>query len=109
MVMSESRRQEALQDAIFVQLLYVNARAQGLVLGLMAGFGIFAATNWLLLKGGEVVGPHLALLGHFLLGYRVSFVGSLIGFVYGFALGYAIGYIAAWLYNSIVRLRNRSS
>jgi hypothetical protein len=107
--MSESRRQEALQDAIFVQLLYVNARAQGLVLGLMAGFGIFAATNWLLLKGGEVVGPHLALLGHFLLGYRVSFVGSLIGFVYGFALGYAIGYIAAWLYNSIVRLRNRSS
>jgi len=103
--MSESNRKEALQDAIFVQLLYLNARAQGLVLGLMAGFGIFAATNWLLLKGGEVVGPHLALLGQFFFGYRVSFLGSLIGFAYGFVLGYIIGYIAARLYNTFVRLR----
>jgi uncharacterized membrane protein required for colicin V production len=46
-----------------------------------------------------VVGPHLALLGQFLIGYRVSFVGSLIGFAYGFIAGYLVGYAVGRVYN----------
>ena len=44
----------------------------GMVLGLLLGFAIFIATNWLIVKGGHttpsgeyIVGPHLALLSIF--------------------------------------------
>jgi hypothetical protein len=98
---------KAIREAVLVELLYLNARLQGVVVGLLAGLAIFAATNWLILKGGDVVGPHLALLGQFFIGYRVSFFGSLIGFAYGFGIGYVCGYLAARLYNEIVRFRQQ--
>lgn len=107
--MADDERRVALEDAVLVQLLYLNARIQGVVVGLLAGFAIFAATNWLVLKGGDAVGPHLALLGQFFIGYQVSFVGSLIGFAYGFVAGYVAGHVAAKLYNGIARLRNPSA
>jgi hypothetical protein len=81
----------------------------------MVGLGVFLATNWLLLKGGRVgphgdyvIGPHLALLGHFFIGYEVSFLGSLIGFAYGFVVGFAVGYFIAGTYNWVVERRDRS-
>ena len=104
--------EEDLEQILLSRLLRLNAAVQGLVAGTIAGLAIFLATNWLLIKGpqigpgGEpVVGPHLALLSQYFLGYRVSFLGSLIGMVYGFALGFAGGYFVAWLYNRIVDLR----
>ena len=84
------------------RLLQMNALARGIVFGAVAGLAIFAATNFLLLKGGENVGPHLALLGQFLPGYTVTFIGSLIGLAYGFGLGFAVGYAFARVYNWIV-------
>ena len=69
------------------RLLRVSAAAHGMATGLIAGLALFLATNWLVLKGGPVVGPHLALLAQFFIGYRVTFVGSLIGFGYAFILG----------------------
>lgn len=107
--MSEEDRQNALQDAVLVELLYLNARVQGVVLGLLAGLAIFLATNFLVLKGGAVVGPHMALLGQFFIGYDVSFVGSLVGFVYGFIVGYLVGYGGATLYNALARRRDGKS
>ena len=86
-------------DIVLTRLARFNATVQGLVCGLLLGSIIFVATNWLILKGGEPVGPHLALLGQFFIGYRVSFVGSLIGFGYGFATGFIAGYMVATLYN----------
>jgi hypothetical protein len=101
-----------LEQILLSRLLRLNATVQGLVAGTIAGLAIFLATNWLLIKGPQVgpggepvVGPHLALLSQYFLGYRVSFLGSLIGMVYGFALGFAGGYFVAWLYNRIVELR----
>ena len=55
-----------------------------------AGLGVFVATNWLISEGGPVVGPHLALLGQFFIGYRVTFVGSLVGFLWAFAVGFLV-------------------
>jgi hypothetical protein len=79
-----------------------SALARGVVTGTVVGLGIFLATNWLVIKGGPVVGPHLALLGQFFIGYSVTFAGSLIGLVYGFVLGFAVAYGAAWMYNWLV-------
>jgi hypothetical protein len=94
-----------LEKVILTRLLRLNATVQGLVTGIVFGLGIFVATNWLVLKGGDVVGPHLSLLANFFIGYRVSFTGSVIGFAYGLVAGYAIGYSIARIYNWIVGLR----
>ena len=88
----------ALRQAV----LRLNARAWGIALGLLLGGGLFVATNFLILKGGDPVGPHLALLSVFLPGYRVTFVGSLIGFVYLFVIGYALGRLIGMMYNRLV-------
>jgi len=93
------------EQAVLTRLLRLNATITGVVTGLVVGLGIFLATNWLVLRGGAVVGPHLSLLGQFFIGYRVTFVGSLIGFAYGFTSGFVVGYFVARMYNWIVGLK----
>ena len=90
-----------LERVILTRLVRLNAKVHGLVTGLVAGLLIFIATNWLVLKGGKQVGPHLSLLGQFFIGYRVTFLGSLIGFAYAFVCGFIAGYCIAWMYNTI--------
>lgn len=87
-------------------LLRINARAWGISFGLVLGTGLFLATNVLVLKGGEVVGPHLSLLGVFLPGYRVTFVGSLVGFAYLFVIGYGVGRLIGEVYNRLAGRRD---
>ena len=84
-------------------LLRMNARAWGIAFGLLAGLGLFLATNILLLKGGDVVGPHLSLLGVYLPGYSVTFFGSVVGFVYMFVIGYGFGRLIGEVYNRLAR------
>ena len=93
-------------EKLFHGAFRFNTKALGLGLGLVFGLAIFIGTNWLLIKGGEVVGPHLALISQFFIGYRVSFFGSLIGFGYGFALGTLSGALIGKIYTMIVRLRD---
>jgi hypothetical protein len=93
------------KNKLFSGVLWLNAKVFGLALGLMMGLGLFVATNWLVIKGGDPVGPHLQLLSQYFIGYRVSFLGSLIGFAYGFALGTLSGSSIGWIYNKIVSLR----
>jgi hypothetical protein len=75
--------------------------------GLLLGLAIFITTNWLVLKGGPVVGPHLSLLGQFFIGYRVTFLGSFVGFGYGLVSGFVAGYFLATVYNAIAARRER--
>lgn len=82
-------------------LLRLNARVWGITVGLVAGLLLFVATNVLVLRGGDVVGPHLGLLGVFLPGYSVTFLGSLVGFVYAFVIGYALGRLIGTVYNAV--------
>ena len=74
----------------------LNERAWGIAVGMLLGIGLFVATNVLVIKGGPNVGEHLGLLGNYLPGYRVTFLGSFIGFVYTFVLGYILGDSSAW-------------
>ena len=97
----------AIEKLVLIKLMRLNGVILGLVLGLVFGFGIFFATIILLLKGGEPVGPHLALLGQFFIGYQVTFVGSLIGFLYGLLLGFVVGFVIAGLYNLMANFREK--
>ncbi|GJM41873.1 MAG: hypothetical protein DHS20C20_21550 [Ardenticatenaceae bacterium] len=98
-----------LETIVKTRLTRLNAVVSGLVTGVIFGLVIFIATNWLLLKGGETVGPHLALLGQFYLGYTVSFWGSLVGLLYGFVTGFFLGFAVAFLYNVFLNLRHNVS
>ena len=109
----ENARRPDQNNKLFSAVLRLNTKMLGMVLGLLFGFAIFIATNWLIIKGGHitpsgeyVVGPHLALLSQFFIGYRVSFWGSIIGFFYGFALGTLCGSSIGWIYNKIADFRN---
>jgi hypothetical protein len=106
-----TNEEKTLEKVVLTRLLRLNATVQGVVTGIIAGLGIFIATNWLLLKAkeGEVVGPHLSLLGQFFIGYEVSFLGSLLGFAYAFVSGFIIGYFLATIYNWTVDFRQRKS
>jgi hypothetical protein len=98
---------EDLEHLVLTRVVRLNAVVQGVAVGALAALAIFVATNWLVLKGGPVVGPHLSLLGQFFIGYRVTFAGSLIGAAYGFAAGFAAGWATAYLYNRVADLRGR--
>lgn len=100
-----AEQQGDLEVVVSTRLLRLNAAVHGVVTGIVAGVTVFIATNWLVLKGGKVVGPHLSLLGQFFIGYRVTFAGSLIGFGYAFLIGFAGGYFTARMYNWLVDLR----
>ncbi len=96
-----------LEERVLTHVLQLDARLSGIVSGLLCGWGLFLATNWLVLKGGIEVGKHLSLLNQYLPGYRVSFLGSFIGLAYGFFIGGSIGFFIAWLYKLVLRLRPR--
>ena len=101
---SEALREEQLIKQAVVRL---NGNVIGFVIGTIAALAVFVATNWLVLKGGEVVGPHMRLLDQFFWGYTVTFVGSFIGAAYSFVTGYVCGLLVSWIYNAVVSLRSR--
>lgn len=87
-------------------VLRLNANILGLVLGIIAGLIVFVTTNFLILKGGDVVGPHLALLRNFFPYYSVTFLGSIVGFFWGLVFGYIAGFVVGSLYNLVVKLKS---
>ena len=102
---SPDNKPAAADEQLFTGVFWFNAKILGLALGLICGLAIFIATNWLVIKGGQPVGPHLSLLSQYFIGYRVTFGGSLIGFAYGFALGTLGGALMGWIYNRVAAFR----
>lgn len=80
----------------------IDVTAMATATGTVVGLLLFLATAALLIKGtspGAEVGPHLELLGIYLPGYTVTWVGALLGAVYGLVLGAAAGAIIAGMWN----------
>ena len=100
-----ANEKKTLEEIVLIRLLRLNVRVQGVVTGIVAGLVLFIATNWLVLKGGDVVGPHLSLLSQYFIGYRVTFVGSLVDFAYAFVCGFVGGCFVASMYNWIAGIR----
>lgn len=90
-------------ERIIVQsLARLDGTALGISLGVLGGLAIFVATNVLVMKGGDVIGPNLALLSQFFPAYEVSVPGSFIGFFYGLITGFVLGWLIAFLRNFTV-------
>lgn len=89
---------------IVATLSKLDAVALGVSLGTLFGLVIFLATNFLVFKGGEVVGPNLGLLSQYFIGYEVTHRGSLIGFAYGLMSGFVLGFLIASLRNLIIKV-----
>jgi hypothetical protein len=100
-------QENSVEAIVLTRLMRLNARIYGAVTGLVAGLILFIATNWLVLQGGPVVGPHLALLNQFFIGYRVTFAGSFVGLAYGIVVGFMVGYSVARIYNWLVELKDK--
>lgn len=100
---AQALREEQLIKQAVVRL---NGHVLGFVLGTIAALSLFVATIWLVLKGGEVVGPHLGLLANYFIGYSVSVTGSFVGAAYAFVLGYICGYLISAVYNLVAMIRS---
>lgn len=106
--MTHDRVQKISEDEVLLRAVTrLNANILGVVAGALAGSLLFLATLFLVLKGGTHVGQHLALLGQYFYGYRVSVGGAFIGLAYGAVVGYLAGYAIGWVYNRVVALRER--
>jgi protoporphyrinogen oxidase len=91
---------EVVRDALAQVFAKLDPVAFGLSVGIVSGVVLFLATLFLVLRGGDVVGPNLQLLSQFLPGYTVTVPGSLLGLVYSFAFGFILGWGFAFLRNT---------
>ncbi len=103
---------EAVKEAFAQAFAKLDRLAFGLSTGAMAGLLLFLATLFLVLKGGDVMGPNLQLLQHYFPWYSVTLSGSLLGLGYGFLSGFVGGWgfaflrnITAFLYMALIRRR----
>lgn len=92
---------ETMLERVFLKLDRV---AFGVSLGTVTGFALFLATLILVMKGGDVVGPNLRLLGEYFPGYRVTASGGALGLIYGFVTGFIGGWLFALLRNAMMFL-----
>jgi hypothetical protein len=79
----------------------LNTKAFALTSGLVAGFGLFLLTWWIIAFDGATGEP--TLIGRLYRGYSISPAGSFIGLIWAFVDGLIFGAIFAWLYNLITR------
>ena len=87
------------EERVIAAFARIDAVAMGCAFGAVAGLTVFAATIILVAKGGEEIGPRLALLGQYFPGYTVTLFGSLVGLAYGAAAGFCGGWLLATLRN----------
>ena len=93
-------RPVALDEAVIEETFaHLDPVAFGAAIGTVAGSMLFAATVFLIIKGGPVVGPMLGLLRHYLIGFEMSWGGAFVGAIETTGLGFGVGY-------SLARLRN---
>lgn len=67
--------------------------------GSVSGLLVFLATIWLVIKGGDVVGPNLRLLAQYFIGYTVTVKGAFIAFSYSFVWAFLFGWLFSYLRN----------
>ncbi|MGH8507411.1 MAG: FAD-dependent oxidoreductase [Gammaproteobacteria bacterium] len=95
----------AVQNAMTEAFGKLDRFGFGLSIGITTSLVLFVSTLWLVIKGGETVGPNLQLLSQFFPGYSVTPLGSAIGLAYGFAAGFIGGYLFALARNAALFFR----
>jgi hypothetical protein len=82
--------------------------ALGTAVGVVMGAGLFLATAFLMLRGGERVGANLSLLGQVLAGYGMTWPGAITGALEAGALGFGFGYVLAKAINFVIAAEEQS-
>jgi len=97
-------------DAALIRQVFAryDPVALGVSISIIVGLCLFLATTVLLMRGGEPVGPNVSLLGHYFLGYTVSWMGALVGLVEGAIGGFTFGYLLARLINFLIVWHERA-
>jgi hypothetical protein len=85
-----------------VDLNLLDPRAFALASAFVAAAALFLATATLVVRGGDPIGPNLALLVQYLPAYSVTWPGGLLGAGYGFAVAFLAGYAFATLRNKLI-------
>jgi protoporphyrinogen oxidase len=80
----------------------IDKLALATALGSVSGLLFFLLTIWMVIKGGDVIGPNLELLGQYFLGYTVTVSGAFISFGYAFLWGFLFGWLFAYLRNLLL-------
>ena len=94
-------------DELSRAVIKIQSSVLALVCAMIGGLALFVMTVWLVIKDGPNVGAHLNLLGHYLIGYSVTWKGSVIGLFYGALIGGVVGWTIAKIYNLIAGVRQR--
>lgn len=97
----DAPRERLMLSQAFARL---DALALSLAVGATSGLALALATAVLLIRGGQLVGLHLARVSMFLPGYDVSWSGVAVGFFEGGAIGCALGLAVAVLWNGYHRM-----
>ena len=97
------RREQAVEETF----AHYDTVALGCAVGAVLGVGTFLATAVVLVKGGEVVGPNLALLANYFVGFRVSWAGAFVGLLEGLGAGFALGWFIARMTNATIERYKR--
>jgi protoporphyrinogen oxidase len=101
------RAEVGLEEALRGAFARYDEVALGVAIGAVLGISLFLATAVLLLRGGEVVGPTLSIVGNFFFGFQVTWAGALVGLAEGAVGGFAFGFVLARLINAVVRWHER--
>ena len=99
-----SSRRTVTEKTIIQSFVRMDKLAFGIASGVVSGLLFFIATMWLVIKGGDVVGPNLQFLSQYFLGYTVTVKGAFIALAYGFFWGFLFGGLFAYLRNLLIAL-----
>ncbi len=106
------KTEEELPGPLLLAFAPLHRLGMGVAGGVVLGGLIFLMTLFLVAKGGYPIGPTMALLGQFWLGYTVTFPGAFIGLFYGFGTGFVAGWgfavirnLAVWTWLTLIRSR----
>lgn len=98
-MVNKAPRDKAILMAAFAR---IDPIAMAVAMGSVGGIMLFTATAVLLLKSmltNVVPGPHLALIGIYLPGYEISWLGAVLGAAYFCVIGALAGFVLAALWN----------
>lgn len=88
-----------LEESVIRTFSRIDIFAFATAIGAVSGLFFFLITMWLIVKGGDIIGPNLQLLGQYFIGYSVTVKGSFIALVYGFIWGFIFGGMFAFFRN----------
>ena len=101
----EEAGSRAVSDRILIRAMArTDNLAMATAMGVTTGLFLWLATIWLLVKGGPVIGPNLALLAQYFPGFTVTFGGAFIAFGYSFFWGFIFGWLFSYLRNLLLSI-----